>query len=94
MGFPSIMLGKEKGVDQKMRLFQGIDSVTAMVQKGWGAIESRGEEGPGRRGRHQRQCGDLGEAADSSEHPPGFQAVALRTPERWRQRGEGTGTAG
>lgn len=31
LGFPSIMLGKKKGADRKMRLFQGIDSVTAMV---------------------------------------------------------------
>lgn len=92
LGFPSIVLGKEKGADRKMRFFQGIDSVTAMVRRGWGAVESRGEEGPGRREREaQRQSGDLGKAVDFREqawlpHSPGFQAVALRTPEAWRQR--------
>lgn len=46
LGFPSIVLGKEKGADRKMRLFQGIDSVTAMVQRGWGAVERQRRGGP------------------------------------------------
>lgn len=93
------MLGKEKGADRKMRLFQGIDSVTAMVQRGWGAVESRGEGGPtgggGTRDKWKpgEGCGLQG-TGPAPPPPPGFQAVALRTPERWRQGGEETGAAG
>lgn len=40
------MLGKEKGADRKIRLFQGIDSVTVMVQRRWGAAERQRQRGP------------------------------------------------
>lgn len=40
------MLGKEKGADRKIRLFQRIDSVTVMVQRGWGAAERQRRRGP------------------------------------------------
>lgn len=36
--------GKEEGANWKMRLFQGIDSVTGMGQRGWGLQRGRGED--------------------------------------------------
>lgn len=51
LGFPSIVLGKEKGADRKIRLFQGIDSVTVMVQRRWGAAEREAEAKRARAGR-------------------------------------------
>lgn len=53
LGFPSIVLGKQKGANQKMRLFQGIDSVTAMVQRGWGAVKRQRQGGPEQEGEAQ-----------------------------------------
>lgn len=56
------MLGKEEGADRKMRLFQGIDSVTAVMQRGWGAVERQSEEGLSSRGGTRENSGDLGRA--------------------------------
>lgn len=56
------MLGKKKGANRKMQLFQGIDSVSAMVQRGWGLQRGRGKEAQTGGGGLRDSRGDLGEA--------------------------------
>lgn len=62
VGIPSIVLGKKEGANRKMRLFQGIDSVTAMVQRGWRLQRGRGKVARIGRGGLRDGCGDLGQA--------------------------------
>lgn len=91
LGFPSIVLGKEKGADRKIRLFQGIDSVTVMVQRGWGAAERQRRRGPKQEEEAQEaKRGDLRKAVGLTWNPEnspcfptpqGFQAMPLRTLE-------------
>lgn len=56
------MLGKKEGANWKMRLFQGIDSVTVMVQGGWGLQRGRGKEARTGGGGLRDSRGDLGQA--------------------------------
>lgn len=69
LGFPSIVLGKEKGADRKMRLFQGIDSVTATVRRAWGGCGEQRRGGPGRRERHRDKVGSWGRLWASGYRP-------------------------
>lgn len=56
------MLGKKEGANWKMRLFQGIDSVTVMVQRGWGLQRGRGKEVQAGGGGLRDSRGDLEQA--------------------------------